>query len=413
VSGSSDEKSQGPSGSRHGSAAGEQQGGAGAAGTQATVSIVPSEVKRSPKQLTPAEKEILQKLIIEEEHRNRSEDVLDVLLIILEDEAEEEAFGSILELLVQEFENILRHGEFQLALKVLGHLKTLHGGDAEKRIWRDPLIDQYFESVSDPEFLEALTTDLPDFKSEDATRLKIFRQVLLMLRPKAVLALGPLLSEVSSATLRHRLMEAIAILSKQDLGPLSQLLKAPDDLMVQRLVTIIGYLDGKDPQKLLLDMARHPSLDVRREALKQLLKRHGCVQRSFFFLLEDPSDIIRREILSRLASERNRTAEDPLQEYLDRKAFNISEYDHILACYTALGKCGSSRSIPFLKATLEERSWWEIFNIGGSPHRRGAAVALAELKIPEAHQILQQATHSFLPHIKRAARRAISGRQPE
>ena len=413
VSGSLDEKSLGPSGSRHGSAVAKQQGGAGDAGTQATVSIVPSEIKRSLKQLTPAEKEILQKLIIEEEHRNRSEDVLDVLLIILEDETEEEEFGRILELLVQEFENILRHGEFQLAVKILDHLKTLPDRDAEKRSWRDPLIDQYFESVSDSEFLESLTTYLPDFKSEDASRLKIFRQVLLMLRPKAVLALGPLLSEVSSAALRRRLMEAIAILSKQDLEPLSQLLKTPDDLMVQRLVTIIGHLDGKEPQKLLLDMARHPSLDVRREALKQLLKRNGCVQRSFFFLLEDPSEIIRREILSRLASERNRAAEDPLQEYLDQKAFNISDYDHILACYTTLGKCGSARSIPFLKATLEERSWWEIFNIGGSPHRRGAAVALAELKIPEADKILRQATRSFFPHIKRAARRAISGRQPE
>ncbi len=352
VSGSSDKKSHDSSGLSHGSATDEQQGGSGDAGNQSTVSIASTEVKRSLMQLTPGENEILQKLIIEEEHRNRSEDVLDVLLIILEDEDEEEEFGSILELLVQEFENILRHGEFQLAVKILSHLKKLSDGDAAKKIWRDPLIDQYFESISDSEVLEALKTYLPDFKSEDATRLKIFRQVLLMLRPKAVLTLGPLLSEVSSAALRRRLMEAIGILSKQDLNPLSQLLKAPDDLMVRRLVTIIGHLDGKDPQKLLLDMARHPSLDVRWEALKQLLKRNGCVQRSFFFLLEDPSDIIRREILSRLASERNRTSEDPLLEYLDQKAFNISDYDHILACYTALGKCGSSRSIPFLEATL-------------------------------------------------------------
>jgi hypothetical protein len=102
-----------------------------------------------------------------------------------------------------------------------------------------------------------------------------------------------------------------------------------------------------------------------------------------------------------------------LLEYLDQKAFNISGYDHILACYTALGKCGSSRSIPFLKATLNKRSWWEIFDIGGSPHRRGSAVALAELNIPEADEILMQATRSFFPHIKRAARRAISGRRPE
>jgi hypothetical protein len=413
VSGSSDEKSHNPSGSKHASDAGNQRDDSGDAGNQSTVSIDSTAVKPSMMQLTPAENEILQKLIFDEEHRNRSEDVLDVLLIILEDENEEAEFGRILELLVQEFENILRHGEFQFAVKILDHLNKLPDGDAATKIWREPLIDQYFQSVSDSEVLEALEDYLPDFKSEDPTQLKIFRQVLRMLRPKAVLTLGPLLSEISSAALRRRLMEAIGILSKQDLNPLSQLLKAPDDLMVQQLVTIVGHLDGKDPQRLLLDMARHPSLDVRREALKQLLKRNGRVQRSFFFLLEDPSEIIRREILSRLASERNRTSEDPLLEYLDQKASNIFDSDHILACYSALGKCGSSRSIPYLRATLEERSWWELFDIGGSPHRRGAAVALAELKMPEADKILLQATRSFFPHIKRAARNAIAGRQPK
>ena len=411
VSGSSEEKAGGPSGLKHGSDPGNQQDGSGDAGRQSTVSIDSTAVKRRLMQLTPAENEILQKLIFEEEHRNRSEDVLDVLLIILEDEDEADEFGRILEILVQEFENILRHGEFQFALKLLDHLYKLPDGDAATKIWRKPLIDQFFQSVSDSEVLEALEDYLPDFKSEDPTRLKLFRQVLRMLQPKAVFTLGPLLSEISSAALRRRLMEAIGILSKQDLNPLRQLLKAPDDLMVRQRVTIVGHFDGKDPQRLLLDMARHPSLDVRREALKQLLKRNGRVQRFFFFLLDDPSDIIRREILSRLASERNRTSEEPLLEYLDQNAFNISDSDHILACYTALGKCGSSRSIPYLKATLEERSWWEILNIGGSPHRRGAAVALAELKIPEADDILRQATHSFFPPIKRAAHNAIAGRQ--
>ncbi len=413
VSGSSNEKLQGPAGLGHGNTAGRQQGESGDAGNQSTVSIVSTQVKRSVMQLTPAEVEILQKLIIEEEQRNRSEDVLDVLLIILEDEDEKEAFSNILEILVQEFENILRHGEFQLAVKILSFLKKLPDRDAAKKIWRDPLLDQYFESVSDSEVLEALEAYLSDFKSEDAAHLETLRKVLLMLRPKAVFTLGPFLSEISSGALRRRLMEAIGILSKQDLNPLNELLKSPDDLMVQRLVTIAGHLDGKDAQKLLLDMARHPSLDVRRQALKQLLKRNGHVQRSFFFLLEDPSDIIRREILGRLASERTRRSEDPLLEYLGQKAFNISGYDHIVACYAALGKCGSSRSIPFLKATLEERDWWEFFNFGGSPHRRGAAVALAELKTPEAHKILLQATRSLFPFIKRAARKAISGRRPQ
>lgn len=413
ASDSSKEKPQSPSGLRHGSADGEQQSGSGDAKDQSTLSIISKDVKRSLIPLTPGENEQLQKLIKDEEHRNRSEDILDLLLIILEDEAEEEEFSSILELLAQEFENILRHGEFRLAVKILSHLRKLSGKNSANKTWRNPLIDQYFENVSDTEFLEALKPYIADFKSEDATRLKIFRQVLLMLRPKAVLTLGPLLAEVSSAALRRRLMEAIGILSKQDLNPLSQLLKAPDEQMIKRLVTIVGHLDGKDPLRLLLDMARHPSLNVRKEALKHLLNRYGCIQRSFFFLLEDPSDVIRREILHRLASERNPRSEDPLLEYLGQKVFNVSTNEHILACYEALGKCGSTRSIPLLKATLEERSWWEIFNFGGSPHRRGAALALAALNNPEADKILQQATRSLFPHIKRAARRAISGRRPE
>ncbi|MGD8212051.1 MAG: hypothetical protein PVF32_19470, partial [Desulfobacterales bacterium] len=59
------------------------------------------------------------------------------------------------------------------------------------------------------------------------------------------------------------------------------------------------------------------------------------------------------------------------------------------------------------------RSWWEIFNLAGSPHRRGAALALAALNNPEADKILMQASRSLFPPIKRAARRAISGRRPE
>ena len=413
VSDSSKELQQGPSGLRHSNADGEQQSGSEDTKDPSTVSIISKDVKRSLTPLTPGEKKQLQNLIKEEEHRNRSEDILDLLLIILEDEAEEEEFNSILELLVQEFEYILRHGEFRLAFKILNHLRKLSGKDPSDKTWRDLLIDQYFERVSDAEFLEVLKSYLAEFKSDDANRLKVFRQVLLMLRPKAVLTLAPLLSEVSSVALRRRLMEAIGILSKRDLKPLCQLLKVPDEQMIKRLVTIVGHLGGKDPQRLLLDMARHPSLDVRQEALKQLLNRNGCVQRSFFFLLEDSSDVIRREILHRLASERNPRSEDPLLEYLGQKVFNVSTNDHILACYKALGKCGSIRSIPFLKATLEERSWWEIFNFAGPPHRRGAALALAALNNPEADKILMQATRSFFPPIKRAARLAISGGRPE
>lgn len=413
VSESSEETSHGPADLRSDTVAGKPPSGSEDAGKPSTVSLTATEVKRSLMQLSAAENEKLQKLIREEENRNRSDDILDMLLIVLEDEGDEKEFAKILELLVQEFQNILLHGEFHLAAKLLGHLKEMLGRDPAKKSWRDPLIDRYLDTVSESECLEALKTYLPNFKSEDSTQLKMLRHVFRMLRPKAVLALGPLLSEALATPLRLRLMEAIGILSKQDLSPLNQLLKVPDDQMVRHLATIIGHLEGKNPQRLLLNLARHPSPDVRREVLKQLLKRTGSVQKSFFFLLDDSNPAIRREILNRLASKRMHTSEDSLLEYLSQKEFQISDFDHILACYIALGKCGSSRSIPFLKETLEEWSWWELFSFSKSPHRRGAALALSELNLAEADKTLDAAAGSFFPPIKRAAQGVGSGSRPK
>jgi hypothetical protein len=413
VSGASEDVLQGPAELSSDAAAVKSSAGSENSGKHSTVSLAAAEVKRSLIQLSSAEKEKLQNLIKEEENRNRSEDILDMLLIVLEDESDEKEFDKILELLAQEFENILLHGEFHLAAKILAHLKGMLGRESAKKIWRDPLIDQYFETVSESQFLEALKTYLPNFKSEDPAQLKILRQVLIMLRPKAVLAIGPLLSKAVSTPLRLRLMEAIVILSKQDLKPLNQLLQAPDDQMVRYLVTVIGHLSGKNPQRLLLNLTRHSSADVRREALKHLLKRTGSVQPSFFFLLEDPNPAIRREILSRLASTRTPASEDSLLRYLSQKEFQITDFDHILACYIALGKCGSSRSISFLKETLEELSWWEVLRFSKSPHRRGAALALSELNLAEANKILDDAAGSIFPPTKRAARGVRSGRRPK
>ena len=410
VSGSSKEEIQGPSSAGSASAGRNHPEGSEDGREQATVSIAAVEANRDLMQITSNEKKILQKMIIKDERRNRTEDVLDVLLILLEDQDETDEFNGILEILNHEFETILRHGEFQLAIKALGHLKKLSDSYTTSKSWQVPLLDHFFETASEPEVLGGLNAYVPELKSEDASRIKTLRQLLMMMRPKAVLTIGPFLSEVSSVNVRRRLMEAIAILSKQDLAPLTQLLKMPDENLIQQFVIILGHLDGEDSHKLLLKMARHPSLRVRRESLKQLLKRNGKVQQSFFFLLEDPSDIIRRGILNRLAVERNRSSEAFLLKYLDDKEYSISDRNHILGCYKALGRCGSSRSLPFLKETLEGRPWVDIFRIGQSLHRRGAAMALAELETPEAHKILQQAARSLFPQIKRAARSATLGK---
>ncbi len=314
-------------------------------GDQAEISLASAEDMQDLTQITSKEKEKIQKMIIEDEKRNHTEDSLDVLLILLEDENESKAFSNILETLTQEFETILNQGEFQLALKLFNHLKKLSGSQPKPKSWQGSLIDTFFETVSDPERLLGLNVQVPKLKSEDTAQLKTLRQMLTMMRPKAVLALGPLLSKVSSSEVRRILMEGLVVLSKHDMNPLSELLKLPDEKLSQQFVIILGHLNNEQSHKKLLSMARHPSPRVRREALKQLLKNNRKVQQDFFFLIEDPSNGIRLIILNRLAAERHRESEGLLLRYLIEKTYNISDRDHIIGCYKALGRCGSLRSV--------------------------------------------------------------------
>jgi len=387
-----------------------QQDGVEDVRDQSAISIASAEEVEELTQITSEEKENVQQMIIEDEKRNHTEDILDVLLILLEDEKESEPFGSILEILTQEFETILNHGEFHLAFKLLDHLIKLARLKPAQKPWQVPVLDKFFETVSKPEFLFGLNVHVPKLKSEDTSQLKILRQVLTMMRPKVVLTLGPLLSNVLSSEVRRILMEVIVILSKKDMNPLDELLKFPDEKRSQQFVVILGHLNNEQSHKKLLSLARHPSFRVRRDALKQLLKSNGKVQQSFFFMIEDPSDSIRLEVLNLLAAERDRGSESLLLKYLSEKAYTLFDRDHIMTCYKTLGRCGSLRSLAYLKEALQGRPWTDIFNPSQDFHRLGAALALAELDLPETDEILQKAARSFFPQIKRAAQSVYFGK---
>ncbi|MFW6334770.1 MAG: hypothetical protein ACOC0W_05810, partial [Desulfosalsimonas sp.] len=76
----------------------------------------------------------------------------------------------------------------------------------------------------------------------------------------------------------------------------------------------------------------------------------------------------------------------------------------LMALYQALGNCGDSMAIDFLKSRLFSRP----FRIGKlrAMHRTGAAMALGRLQEPEAGHMLLKASKSLWPTIRRAVRRA-------
>jgi len=153
-----------------------------------------------------------------------------------------------------------------------------------------------------------------------------------------------------------------------------------------------------------MKLARHSSVAVRRMAIKAI-GQGSCDRTSEIFkFIDDPDASVHRIILTYMGQVKNETAEDLLTQYLQTRQFGTSQTDHIMECFRTLGKCGSSRSVPFLRKILLHRKW--LAGLRKSAYREGAALALVTLKIPEAQQVIEAAGKSFYPGLRRIARNA-------
>jgi len=357
--------------------------------------------------LTAEEMRGLRQMIHEEERRDTLQDVLDMLLIVLNDQRNEEDLAVFLEFLQDEFQYTLAQREFLFALELLTTLHESRQAYKAKRPWALPSLAKFFLSISSPQVLGALSQTWPSLDMLDAEQMKLLRQVLLLLPAESMLALGPMLLQLRSSGARRVFMEIITVQAKRDLRPLKRLLRRPEVFMVQRLVNILGHLKGKEPAQLLLKMVGHNSERVRDSALRFLVARNlgPKVLEKLFPLIDDTSDSIRQVMFEYLGRRRSELAEDLLLDYIQQGQFRQKDQEQVLACYRALGRCGSSRSVPFLREVLMSRGWMPGF--GRSIHRYGAAISLMELGNEEAKEILQRASRSLSLRIRRAYRKAV------
>jgi len=370
------------------------------------VSIALPSIETTLWKLSPEEMRQLRGMIAEEERRDSTQDVLDMLLVILNDPRNPKDLAAFLEFLKEVFQETLVHGEFRFALELLTALHESRQSCKSKRPWALPLLDEFFIGISSPEVLGVLTQTSPNVDMLDSDRMKLLRQVLLFLPAEAILALGPMLLQVRSSGARREFMEIIGIMAKRDLRPLARLLRRPETFLVQRLVHILGRMKGEKPTQLLLKMVDHPSERIRDHALRSLVARDLTPQvlEKLFPLVEDDSDAVRELMLEYLGDRRSEVAEGLLLDYLEQGRFRRKEREHLLACYKTLGRCGSSRSIEFLQDHLLSQSW--IPGFGRSVHRQGAAISLMALGSGEAKEVLEKASRSLSPRVRRAYKKA-------
>jgi hypothetical protein len=351
--------------------------------------------------LTPQEKARLKEMICLEEEADLTS-YLDALLDSLLQHRVKETFSIIMEVLAEEFTVSLARREFFATLKILQGLQYVLDICKEEIPWAGPSIEEFTLTVSGSESLSPLKNVWKDIASEEA---EILGQICKLLNPQAIRTLIFLLPETQPMPLRQMLLDSISHLCSRDIRPLESLLNNSDHKLVEKLVPMVVNLEGEQSLKYLFKLARHPSQRVRHEAVKGILKRDPAHVKDIFNLIDDKTDSIRQLVLKHLGQSRNDVFEELLLTYLRKTTFGKNEENHAFLCFRALGKCGSSRSVPFLRETLLRGQWMPGF--WRSTQRRGAAIALKTLEIPEAEQVLKDAGRSLFPGLRSIVSKVI------
>lgn len=354
--------------------------------------------------LTAREDRRLRKMVIDEEKRDNLNDLLFIVFTFLKDQAKNKDFKFALGFLEDELREALSQGDFRFAFRLISGLWRMRRGAKKQKTWAMDDMDHFFLKASSPEVLHAVSEDFQSLDVLDSENIRLFTQFFLLLHPTAISALGPLLRKTTSLSIQQQILQIIVFMATRDIHPLEQLLKSSDEFMVQKLLTVLGQLNGKIHIQMLIKMLRHSSVSVRKQAVKELAALDAEVIKRLFDLIEDPNASIRNQVLTQLGEFRNEITESLFLDYLEKRQLTITDQQHLLACYRTLGQCGSDNSVAYLRKSLLGRGWSLDL---GSIHRHGAAVALHTLGTKASEEILIKASKSFYPAVKIAYRKAL------
>jgi hypothetical protein len=345
-------------------------------------------------EITPADREHLENMLVEEEDWERIEYVLYILLYILQQQTQPDDFSEVMAYLEQELQDAMKSQKYQSVYNTLQILKnTLYSPGSENH-WSIPLLEDLFATLSTKEFLSILSNaweQIPDCNPENLGHLK---RALLLLNSDAIVALGPMLLETQSKQTRKLFMTVIGILAERDYQPFAILLASKNTDLIAWLAHIMGFMKSTQSHNELHDLLRHDSAAIRQEALKAIFRRKPETVSELSWLLDDPDMDVRQRFLTYASQRRDLKTEKMLREYLEKKRIRSSNKQLLFHVFIALGKCGSDESLPFLKKNMYILPGLGLLRSKKALPRQAAVHALKGLKTEKAEVLLKKTSRN-------------------
>lgn len=362
--------------------------------------------------ITPEEEAKLASQVQEQERKDFTSDIIDVLLILLVVQNNKVNFLHVLEFLEYQFFDTLDKGNFHLTYKLLNNILLIRNQFKEQKTWIPSLLNNFLLALS----VEEKFARVSWVKNERALQqhtpyLAQLWQVLRLLDPEIIMTLGRLTGRIPMENLhvRNELLGIIENKARQEPERLRSLLAKSDEQVNLLLAPIVAGLVQVDASRIYLRMTRHGSAEVRKIGLDGYIQTTATPDfNELFHLLGDEDIRLRERIITYLFQAGPDTAAPLLLRLLEQAKTNTSQ-DHkqVFEHYRALAACRAGSVLPFLEKTLLESKLTGMFSNSSTVHIKGAALALKTIGSDEALAILKKGGQSIRPDVRLACQHVL------
>ena len=299
--------------------------------------------------LTHEEIGALVKMTRREEERDAIREILNIMSDLLIGRQDERVCDVIFQFMEEELHSCFARKDFDVTLRILKGLRRIYTLCEETQPLSRARIQELFNTSSSPDFLAPLTDA---FRTMSATDIEKAREVLLLLSSRAVRSLAPMITESDSSLVRKMLSDVVVSLAAGNADILVESIKKTDEDLLHLVVPILGRLEDDKSSEVLIELATHKSERVRVETLRAIMARDLWVPEKIGPLTDDESELIRELLVEYFGSRRSESAETVLLSFLQKQRIRDKESSYLSPYIRALGRCGSTHSVHFLKNIL-------------------------------------------------------------
>ncbi len=354
-------------------------------------------------QLTAEEIEITRQMVREEEKRDHTGDIFDVLLVILEQQRTREEVVTALGIIRECFAKTIARGLFRHTALFLKQIHRIHQQYAKERHWALSHLDEFLQSISGSRVLSSLQEYLHKAGANDEEQAKQLQFMVTQLPAESVEALVPMIP--NAGAWGETLRKAVRELAHRNIRPLARLARNAEPDVSREALVVLGGMAHEQASGILREMTGSRNAAVRRAAVQGLIEQGTEDWQELVSFLADSEAGVRRTVFRFLSRRRSPEVESAVKQYIQEGEFSRRDATFLYSLYRVLGSCGAQHSEEFLRQKL----FSEPAMVGGvrAVHRKGAAMGLKLMNSVSARETVSRASRSLWPTVRRAAQQAM------